>query len=34
MKDVRFYYGFFVEVSPSMPFEDTFDDVREYVDDL
>ena len=34
MKDVRFYYGFFVEVSYSMPFEDIYDDVLEYIDDL
>lgn len=31
MKDVRFYYGFYVEVFPSMPFEGLFEDIQEKV---
>ena len=34
MKDVRFYYGFYVEVFTSLPFQDIYDDLKEYLEYL
>ena len=31
MKDVRFYFGFYVEVFPSMPFEGLYEDLQEKI---
>lgn len=31
MKDVRFYYGFYVEVFPSIPFEGLYEDLQEKI---
>lgn len=31
MKDVRFYYGFYVEVFPSIPFEGLYEDLQELI---